>query len=229
VHSLNRFVFSVPDLGEARRFFSAFGLDVRDHGDRIDLHTYGHPHCWGSVHGGGAVKRLEYISFSIDAPDLAARNLASRRFANDIRRHVDDISKKYLIPGETAEGALMFLPSEAIHAALLASHGDLFAEAARRGVHIVGPSSFWAVLNTMRGLLRDARLQDEARRIRHEVEALAEETARLERRVGALRSHYAGMAQDMRDIEITAEKIARRGEAIRALDIPDAPTRKAAE
>jgi catechol 2,3-dioxygenase-like lactoylglutathione lyase family enzyme len=72
VHSLNRFVFSVPDLGEARRFFSAFGLDVRDHGDRIDLHTYGHPHCWGSVHGGGAVKRLEYISFSIDAPDLAA-------------------------------------------------------------------------------------------------------------------------------------------------------------
>jgi DNA recombination protein RmuC len=172
---------------------------------------------------------LEAWSAMQDAPDLAARNLASRRFANDIRRHVDDISKKYLIPGETAEGALMFLPSEAIHAALLASHGDLFAEAARRGVHIVGPSSFWAVLNTMRGLLRDARLQDEARRIRHEVEALAEETARLERRVGALRSHYAGMAQDMRDIEITAEKIARRGEAIRALDIPDAPTRKAAE
>lgn len=172
---------------------------------------------------------LEAWSAMQDAADLPARNLASRRFAADIRRHVDDISKKYLIPGETAEGALMFLPSEAIHAALLASHGDLFADAARRGVHIVGPSSFWAVLNTMRGLLRDARLQDEARRIRQEVEALAEETARLERRVGALRGHYAAMAQDMRDIEVTAEKIARRGDAIRALDIPEAPARKAAE
>ena len=172
---------------------------------------------------------LEAWAAMQDAADLPARNLAARRFANDIRRHVDDIARKYLIPGETAEGALMFLPSEAIHAALLASHGDVFAEAARRGVHIVGPSSFWAVLNTMRGLLRDARLQDEARRIRQEVEALAEETARLERRVGALRGHYAAMAQDMRDIEITAEKIARRGEAIRALDIPEDPARRAAE
>lgn len=164
-----------------------------------------------------------------DAPDAAARSLAGRRFAADIRRHVDDIARKYLIPGETAEGALMFLPAEAIHAALLAQHADLFAEAARRGVHIVGPSSFWAVLNTLRGLLRDARLQDEARRIRQEVEALAEETARLERRVGALRGHYAAMAQDMREIEVTTERIARRGEAIRALDIPEATPRKAAE
>jgi len=172
---------------------------------------------------------LEAWSAMQDAADLPSRNLAARRFANDIRRHVDDIARKYLIAGETAEGALMFLPSEAIHAALLANHGDLFAEAARRGVHIVGPSSFWAVLNTMRGLLRDARLQDEARRIRQEVEALAEETSRLERRVGALRGHYAAMAQDMRDIEVTAEKIARRGDAIRALDIPNTPARKAAE
>jgi len=70
VHSVNRFVFSVPDLGEARRFFSAFGLDVRDRGERIDLHTDGHPHCWGSVHAGAATKRLEYISFSVDEQDL---------------------------------------------------------------------------------------------------------------------------------------------------------------
>jgi DNA recombination protein RmuC len=163
-----------------------------------------------------------------DAADPAARTLAARRFTQDIRRHVADISSKYLIPGETAEGALMFLPSEAVHATLHAAHGDLVAEAARRGVHIVGPSSLWAVLNTMRGLLRDARLQDEARRIRHEVEALAEDTARLERRIAALRGHFGNMQQDVRDIEITAEKIIRRSESIRALDIPD-EGRKAAE
>lgn len=164
-----------------------------------------------------------------DAPTEQARSLARRRFAADIRRHVADIAGKYLIPGETAEGALMFVPSEAVHAALHAEFADLVAEAARRHVHIVGPSTLWAVLNTMRGLLRDARLQAEARRIRAEVEKLAEETARLERRVAALRSHHAAMGQDMREIETSAERIARRGEAIRALDIPDDPPLKAAE
>jgi DNA recombination protein RmuC len=163
-----------------------------------------------------------------DAPSPAARELARKRFAADVRRHVGDIAGKYLIAGETAEGALMFVPSEAVHAALHAEFADLVAEAARQGVHIVGPSTLWAVLNTMRGLLRDARLQSEARRIRGEVERLAEETARLERRVAALRVHHAAMAQDMREIETSAEKIARRGEAIRALDIPD-ETRSAAE
>jgi DNA recombination protein RmuC len=164
-----------------------------------------------------------------DAPTEQARSLARRRFTADVRRHVDDIARKYLIAGETAEGALMFVPSEAVHAALHAEFGDVVAEAARRHVHIVGPSTLWAVLNTMRGLLRDARLQAEARRIRAEVERLAEETARLERRVAALRTHHAAMGQDMREIETSAEKIARRGAAIRALDIPDDTTPKAAE
>jgi len=172
---------------------------------------------------------LEAWAAMQDATDAGARTHATRRFTQDIRKHVADISQKYLIPGETAEGALMFLPSEAVHATLHAAHGDLVAEAARRGVHIVGPSSLWAVLNTMRGLLRDARLQDEARRIRHEVEALAEDTARLERRIGALRGHFANMQQDVRDIEITAEKIIRRSETIRALDIPEDATARAAE
>jgi DNA recombination protein RmuC len=164
-----------------------------------------------------------------DAVTPGTRDLARRRFTADVRKHVEDIARKYLIAGETAEGALMFVPSEAVHSALHAELPDLVAEAARRHVHIVGPSTLWAVLNTMRGLLRDARLQAEARRIRTEVEKLAEETSRLERRVAALRVHHAAMGQDMREIETTAEKIARRGEAIRALDIPEEATRSAAE
>lgn len=164
---------------------------------------------------------LEAWAAMQDAAEEAARLAAARRFAADIRRHVDDIARKYLLPGETAEGALMFVPSEAVHAALHARHADLVAEAARRGVHIVGPSTLWAVLNTMRGLLRDVRLQTEARRIRAEVDRLLEETGRLERRVGALRGHFAAMQQDMRDIETTTEKIARRGEAIRLVELPE--------
>ena len=71
VHSVNRFVFSVPDLDEAHRFYNAFGLDVRRVGDRLDLYTYGLPHQWASVFTSGKPKRLEYVSFGIHAEDAS--------------------------------------------------------------------------------------------------------------------------------------------------------------
>jgi len=72
VHSLNRFVFTVPDLEPAEQFYRAFGLDVRRVGERLDLHTFGHPHCWGSVYADGQPKRLQYVSFSAYPDDFAA-------------------------------------------------------------------------------------------------------------------------------------------------------------
>lgn len=72
VHSLNRFVFTVPQLQPARQFYEAFGLEVRAQPDRLDLHTFGHPHCWATVHATGAPKRLEYVSYGVWAEDLPA-------------------------------------------------------------------------------------------------------------------------------------------------------------
>ena len=72
VHSLNRFAFSVPDLAPAEQFYRAFGLDVRRMGDRLDLYTYGHPHCWGSIHANGKPKRLQFLSFGVYEEDFAA-------------------------------------------------------------------------------------------------------------------------------------------------------------
>jgi len=72
IHSLNRFAFSVPDLTPAEQFYTAFGLDVRRDGDRLDLRTHGNAHCWGSVHGGAAAKRLQYLSFSAYDDDIDA-------------------------------------------------------------------------------------------------------------------------------------------------------------
>ncbi len=71
-HSVDRFVFTVPDLDEARRFYVAFGLDVRQEGRRLDLYTFGHPHCWASIHEGGDRKQLQYVSYGIFAEDLPA-------------------------------------------------------------------------------------------------------------------------------------------------------------
>ena len=72
VHSLNRFAITVPDVAEAERFYSEFGLDVRRERDRLDLYTHGHPHCWSSIYANGAAKKLQYVSFGIFAEDLDA-------------------------------------------------------------------------------------------------------------------------------------------------------------
>ena len=92
VHSVHCFVFSVPDLAEAERFYRTFGLDVRRIGDRIDLHTFGHPHAWGSVVASGAPKKLEYLSFGIDATDEMA-------FAERIRSRGIGVSPHSLSDG----------------------------------------------------------------------------------------------------------------------------------
>lgn len=79
VHSVNRFVFSVPDLTEAEKFYTAFGLDARRTGDHIDLYAHGHAHCWTTVHSGTPVKKLLYISYGIFAEDVAALRVRVER------------------------------------------------------------------------------------------------------------------------------------------------------
>lgn len=68
-HSINRFVFTVPDLEVARRFYTSFGLEVRDADRRLDLYTMGHPHCWASIFEAGERKRLQYVSYGIFPED----------------------------------------------------------------------------------------------------------------------------------------------------------------
>ena len=72
VHSLHRFVFSVPDLKSAIDFYSGFGLDVREVDGRVDLYTQGHPHRWASIYQRTGPKQLEYVSFGVFAEDLDA-------------------------------------------------------------------------------------------------------------------------------------------------------------
>ena len=71
VHSIDRFVFTVPDLQVAQDFYTAFGLDVRRNGDRVDLHTFGHAHCWASIFQGGERKQLQYVRYGIFGEDEA--------------------------------------------------------------------------------------------------------------------------------------------------------------
>ena len=79
VHSLQRFVFSVPDLAEAAKFYRAFGLDVREADGRLDLYTFGHPHRWGSIYQRAGGKRLEYVTLGAYPEDYDALVAAAAR------------------------------------------------------------------------------------------------------------------------------------------------------
>ena len=149
-----------------------------------------------------------------EATDEAARIQAQRSFAASVVTHIRDIAEKYIVPGLTAEGALMFLPSEAVYAELHAGFPEVVERAHRLRVFIVSPTTLWATLNTMRAILKDVRMQEQAGLIQKEVGALLRDVVRLDERVAKLQTHFEHTTEDMRGIRISAEKVTKRAERI---------------
>jgi DNA recombination protein RmuC len=155
--------------------------------------------------------------------DVAARKVAATQFGADMRKHVDDISKKYLIAGETAEAAIMFVPSEAIFAELHTGFAAVVDDAQRRRVYIASPTTLWAMLSAMRALMQDVRMRAQAGRIQEEVGRLVEDVTRLNQRVGGLKRHFDQAQDDIRQIDISTDKIVRRGSRIEQVELEDQP------
>jgi len=162
---------------------------------------------------------LESYATLRDAEDDATRVQAVRAFSADVLGHVRSIAEKYVIPGETAESALMFLPSEAVYAELHANFRNVIEESYRRRVWIVSPTTLWATLNTVRAVLKDARMREQAGVIQVEVRAMAEDVGRLDDRVGKLQRHFDQATEDVRQIRISTEKIARRADRIDDIEL----------
>lgn len=166
---------------------------------------------------------LESWQAEREAADDATRAAAARRFAADVRKHVEDVGSKYIIAGETADGALLFVPSEAIYADLHVRFAPVVEEASRRRVYIVSPTTLWAVLGTMRALMQDVRMRAEAGRIQDEVRKLMTELQRFDERVSELRKHFDKASDTIRTIETTRDKITRAGERIAAVELGEPP------
>ncbi len=145
------------------------------------------------------------------ARDEAGRAQARQALARALKAHIRAIAERYIVPGETADGALMFLPSEAIYAEIHANMADVLRASYAAKVWIVAPSTCMATLNTLRAILKDTRLRDEARAVRREVQLLVEDVARLGSRVGKLEGHFASVQGDLSEIRISVDKITRRG------------------
>ena len=154
----------------------------------------------------------------------ADRKAAERQFAADVLKHVRDIAAKYILPGETADSALLFVPSEAVYATLHAEFPAVIEEAFRRRVWIVSPTTMMAILNTMRAVARDARMRREARTIQYHVERLADDVRRLAERVEQLKRHFGQAQEDVRQIAISTEKIERQAERIAEVRLDDPPS-----
>ena len=143
---------------------------------------------------------------------------AKRDFRNDMMKHVKDISRKYLVEGETYELALMFLPSDAIFAELHNSFDAVVDKAFSQRVIIVSPTTFMATLHTMQAVMNDAEIQKNAALIKREVSVMAEDVARLDERVARLQKHFRLADKDMSDIQISSRKISTRAKKIGTVD-----------
>jgi DNA recombination protein RmuC len=155
------------------------------------------------------------------AQDDRSLKQAAAQFSAAMRKHIQDIATKYIVPGETAESALMFLPSEAIYAELHANFPELVEASYRARVFIVSPTTLWAMLNTIRAVLQDVQMREQAGVIQQEIQKMMADVGRLDERVGHLQRHFEQAGNDLRQIRISTEKVTNRGERIVNLDFDE--------
>ncbi|MDR5652593.1 DNA recombination protein RmuC [Ruixingdingia sedimenti] len=164
---------------------------------------------------------LEAYEALRNATTAQAQTEAARAFRTAVRAHLRAIAERYILEGETADGALMFLPSEAVYAELHANFADLVREGFALKVWIVSPTTCMAVLNTMRAVLKDARMREQAGAIRRELSLLHADVERLGTRVENLGRHFGQAARDVEEIRISADKAQRRARRLDAFDFEE--------
>jgi DNA recombination protein RmuC len=146
---------------------------------------------------------------------------AETRLRSDVMKHVKDVAEKYLLPGETHETAIMFVPSESVYAELYEKFEDVIQKAHRLRVIIASPNVLMLLVQTLQAIFKDARLREQAGVIKIEVARLLEDVGRLKDRVGDLQKHFGAASADLDKLNISAEKIVRRGLRIESLDLEE--------
>ena len=164
---------------------------------------------------------LEAYEALRNASSEVETSAAVRLFKTSVRKHIKDISERYIIEGETADGAILFLPSEAVYAELHANYSEIVREGFSARVWIVSPTTCMATLNTMRAILKDARMREQAGAIRKELTSLYQDVDRLGVRVESLDRHFNQAAKDISDIKISADKAGRRAKRLDNFDFEE--------
>jgi len=164
---------------------------------------------------------LEAVNSLRDAATEEERRQATQRVRQDIAKHVTDIAGKYLIPGETQDIALMFIPSESVYAELHERFDDVVQRAQRARVMIVSPTLMVMAIQVIKQVRKDAQMREAADQIRGEVGQMMKDVRLLGERVRKLQQHFGHTGKDIDDILTSAGRIEKRAGRIEALDFDD--------
>ena len=144
-----------------------------------------------------------------------------RLFHNAVQKHIKDIAEKYILPGETSDSAIMFLPSESIYSEINIRFPKLVNESRNKKVYMAGPDNLMLLLHTVRAILRDATMSQTAGKIQIEVDKLTNDLNLLADRIFKLDKHFDLARKDLDDIKISHRKIENRGNLITSIDIDE--------
>jgi DNA recombination protein RmuC len=147
------------------------------------------------------------------------RTQAQRQFRADLRTHVDAIGEKYIVSGETSDGAVMFVPAEAVFAEIHAHHAEVVDYAMQRRVWIVSPTTMMAVLNTARAVLKDVETRRQVHIIKDELSKLGKDFGRFDQRLRKLADHIRQAHDDTEALRVTGDKLARRFDQIERVEL----------
>ena len=147
------------------------------------------------------------------------RKVAEKQFRQDIVKHISDIGEKYILPGETSDGAIMFIPAEAIFAEIHGHYPDLVERAMTARVWMVSPTTLWATLNMARAVLKDAATREEVHIIQEHLGLLAKDFGRFEERMDQLAKHIRQAGSDVDEVHMSARKITSRFQKIEKVEL----------
>ncbi len=154
----------------------------------------------------------------------AEKLLAEKQFKLDVKKHVDDIAGKYIISNVTSDGAVMFIPAEAVFAELHAHHADVIEYAMNKRVWVVSPTTLMAVLNTARAVLKDVETRKQVHVIKEALGKLSKDFGRFDIRMKKLADNIRQAHENAQDVHISSQKITQRFAQIERVELTNAPT-----
>jgi len=165
---------------------------------------------------------LENYRKTVD-PDATdeARKTAEKDFARDVQMHIYAVASKYIIPGETSDGAILFIPAEAVFAEIHSKHYALVEQAQRAHVWMASPTTLMAILTTAASVIKDSETRERVHEIQEHLRLLSKDFERFEGRMGALARHIEQAHEDVGKVNISARKISNRFQKIEKLEVQD--------
>ena len=193
-----------------------------ENGTRVDCALF-LPEPTGTVAVDSKFPLENYHKMFDSALPEAAQNMAEKQFKLDIKKHVDDIASKYIIPNVTSDGAVMFIPAEAVFAEIHAYHPEIIDYAMNKRVWLVSPTTLMAVLNTARAVLKDVEMRKQVHIIKDELGKLSKDFERFDVRMKKLADNIRQAHENAQDVHVSSQKITNRFKQIERVELSNAP------